>query len=357
MSLRVSRFAILVSLLVVAVGCSKVDTALTVQDIAESGGSTITATQESSGAFMGIYHPDAPFEKGVLKQLREKTKGNIAVMMWFQPWGQSGRFKFNVEAMAEVREEGVVPMISWEPWDPGPNPRDLKIPESEPKYKLSNLLRGDADPYIREWASDVATYGGPIFLRPMHEMNGNWYPWGGTVNGNEPTEFVEVWRHIYRIFEEVGATNVTWVWSINVNGLPREERNRSEVYYPGDEFVDWVGISGFNWGAAESWSKWESFSDVFESTYRRLAEYGKPIMITEFSSVEVGGDKAKWIDETFDAIKSEYPEIRGLVWYDAIDEHRDFRIDSTIEAREIYEDSISEKHFMVDIGGSVGDSH
>lgn len=343
----------IVAALIGLAGCSTPSAVPTVQDIAESGGNVVAPESSTSGAFVGVYHPDAPFEPRLIEKVQDDLGISFAALMWFQPWGQSGRFEFSAEAIAEVRREGIVPLISWEPWDPGPDPRSLTDPEVAPKYKLSNILRGDLDPYIRQWASDIAIYGGPIMLRPMHEMNGNWYPWGGTVNGNEPSEFVEVWKYIYNIFQEEGADNVTWVWSINVAGLPRDKGNRPAVYYPGDEYVDWVGISGFNWGTAESWSRWEEFEQIYGDTYRDLVGYGKPIMITEFGSVEVGGDKAEWIRDTFLAIKNDFPAIRGVIWYDAIDEHRDFRVNSSPEARQAFKKSVDDEYYLSRIDGEA----
>jgi len=79
-------------------------------------------------------------------------------------------------------------------------------------------------------------------------MNGNWYPWSEQVNGNHPSQFVQAWQHVHDIFTKLGVTNVTWVWSPNVEyggSIPLSE------LYPGSNYVDWVGIDGYNWSTVQ----------------------------------------------------------------------------------------------------------
>ena len=70
----------------------------------------------------------------------------------------------------------------------------------------------------------------------MHEMNGYWYPWSGLVNGNTPAKFIRAWRYIHKVFDAEGATNVTWVWTVNWNSVPNSTANRYGAYYPGDKY-------------------------------------------------------------------------------------------------------------------------
>src|SRR5207247_7587356 len=96
-------------------------------------------------------------------------------------------------------------------------------------------------------------------LRWGWEMNGDWEPWSGAQNGGSSggaASFRAAWHHIHDIFSEVGAWNVVWVWSPNSGDLPHARWNHFSNYYPGDRYVDWVGIDGFNWGASHSWPSW-----------------------------------------------------------------------------------------------------
>lgn len=81
----------------------------------------------------------------------------------------------------------------------------------------------------------------PVAISFGHEMNGHWYPWG--TKDTTAATFVKAWRHIHDLFQEEGATNVVWVWSPNVvNPVPSV---KLEPYWPGDAYVDWVGIVGY----------------------------------------------------------------------------------------------------------------
>ena len=105
------------------------------------------------------------------------------------------------------------------------------------------------DFYIVPWARAAAEYKHPLFLRFAHEMNDPYrYPWG-PQNGNRPEDFVAAWKHVHLIFQKMGATNVLWVWSPHIS-MPW-----FEFYYPGPEFVDWIGVGVLNYGTIASWSR------------------------------------------------------------------------------------------------------
>jgi beta-mannanase len=163
----------------------------------------------------------------------------------------------------------------------------------------------------------------------MHEMNGFWYPWCGTVNGNDPGEFPLVWRRLRRLFAEEGAGNVLWVWSPYAASFPPVPENRLERYFPGDEEVDLVALDGYNWGTRLPGGAWEDFTDIFRDGYDRLASLSsRPVMIAETASAEEGGDKAEWIRSMARALPVRFPRADTLVWFDA-DKERDWRICSS----------------------------
>ena len=115
---------------------------------------------------------------------------------------------------------------------PGSRGRPAAGPTSR-EYALARIAGGDFDVYMTTWAlAHEAPRQRPVHLRPMHEMNGDWYPWGGTVNGNSPAQYVQAWRRMHDIFRRVGASNVRFVWSPNNIDVPAS--NRMESYYPGD---------------------------------------------------------------------------------------------------------------------------
>ena len=118
--------------------------------------------------------------------------------------------------------------------------------------------------------------------------------WGPGVNGNTPEEFVAAWRHVVSVFRAVGATNVLWVWSPNVDC---GGQCPFDAFYPGDAWVDWVALDGYNYGPVDD-VPWMSMAQIFGPSYDDLtALTTKPLMIAETASTEEGGDKAAWITE------------------------------------------------------------
>jgi len=180
-------------------------------------------------------------------------------------------------------------------------------------------------------AYGAKAYGKPLYIRLMHEMNGDWYPWGVSTNGNTPALYVKAWRHVHRIFEDAGAANVSWIWSINNLERIDGENHEIDAYYPGDRFVDWVSTSGFNWGNAYSWSSWRTAEPLYRDTYRALSRFDKPIMISEIGTTGVGGNARVWIRQTFQSLRRGYPRLRAVLWYDDIDGGGlDFRLQGQI---------------------------
>ena len=215
-------------------------------------------------------------------------------------------------------------MITWEPW--GKATGNAGAVE-RPKAVLDVIASGRYDDYITSWARSAARHGGPLLLRPMHLMNGDAYPWSVGVNGNTDRDFVRAWRHIHGIFASEGARNVGWVWSVNTFGSTPGVDGDVTRYYPGDAYVDWVSMSGFNWGGATPWGTWRSFDDIFEETYRALASLSKPVMISEIATSTIGGDAGAWVRNALARLREAYPRVRAVVWFDArLDGEVDFRL-------------------------------
>jgi hypothetical protein len=193
---------------------------------------------------------------------------------------------------------------------------------------LDAINAGRYDSLIRARAASVKQLGAPVFMRWGWEMNGNWYAHAGALNmPNGPAKFVAAWRRIHRIFAAVGAENAVWVWSPDATSAPNEPWNSWRSYYPGDAYVDWVGIDGYNWGTTESWSTWQSFADIIRPIYSDYAGR-KPIMIAETASAEAGGDKATWIRSLGNALSRDFPAVKALLWFE-VSKETDWRAESS----------------------------
>lgn len=229
----------------------------------------------------------------------------------YTAWGDKEEEKFPRRQVEAIAELGSVAVITWEPWltdfDADKYPQ-LPKPEKRDKGGLADIAKGKYDFYLNHWAEDAKTTGKLIFLRMGHEMNDPYrYPWG--PQNNTPRDYVAAWRHVHKIFTSKGVNNVIWIWS------PHPSYGYFDAFYPGDEYVDYVGVNVLNYGTAVTWSKWWTFKEIFGQHYLELAKYQKPIMITEFGCLSVGGDRAKWFSEALAALPTEYPAVKSILFF------------------------------------------
>ncbi|HEX3360063.1 MAG TPA: glycosyl hydrolase [Solirubrobacterales bacterium] len=227
--------------------------------------------------------------------------------------------------VTNLSSRGETPLVSWQLYQSG---------YSGPTTPLAQIAAGAYDADLRRAAAEAK--GMPfneILIRIGHEMNGNWYGWSG-----DPSAFVAAWRHVVSLFRAEGVTNVKWVWSANVNNGSYPFK----AYFPGEEWVDYTGLDGYNWGTAGvGVNRWQTLSQVFSSSYKELTELSsKPVILTEVSSSEIGGDKAAWIREGFlKTIPQEMPRVDAVIWFDRSQEE-DWRIDSTSSSLAAYREVV-----------------
>jgi beta-mannanase len=163
-------------------------------------------------------------------------------------------------------------------------------------------------------------------------MNSNWYPWAGGTAGNSSAAVVAAWKHIKQVFADRGATNVKLVWCVNNDSVPNTTANAVAAYWPGDAYVDILAIDGYNFGTATTGSSWRKFSSVIGASYATVTKLSaKPLILAEAGCVEPGGNKAAWITNMFSVIKTSYPRITGVCWFNVNDTtaKTDFRVESS----------------------------
>jgi hypothetical protein len=216
---------------------------------------------------------------------------------WDEPFPNAGH-------LAD-RDEGRTPLVNW-----------------EARRDLAAIASGRYDALLRQRARECRAFGAPLSLRWAAEFNGEWNPAYG-----QPRRFVAAWRHLVQTFRGAGATNVRWVWCPFAAQPPRRHPEQWRQYYPGDRFVDCVGMDGYNWGTTRPWSRWQSFAEIFGPLYRDYAGR-KPLMICEVGSAEAGGDKAAWIRAMGAQLAGRFSRVRAVVWFHA-NKETDWRIDSS----------------------------
>ncbi len=117
------------------------------------------------------------------------------------------------------------------------------------------------------------------YLRFSHEMNGNWYPWS---QNSTPNDYISAWRHVHNIFsnKSLDATRLQWIWSVNNEDYGNYT---AEEYWVGDNYVDWVGVDGYNFGESRSSNGWIWPNQVFDNMIPRVRRLSstKPFSINE----------------------------------------------------------------------------
>ncbi len=238
---------------------------------------------------------NAPWDSNTWAKYESHTDKAPSIVHWGvgTPWGHS--FSYWAGTLNLVQNKGALNLLDI---DTGSD-------------SLSSIASGSEDSAITTWAQQAAAYKHPFFLRLNWEMNGGWFPWGTTSsNANTAADYVAAWRHIHNIFTTAGAANVTWVWCPNLEG------SSSTPYaklYPGDAYVDWTCLDGYNQGSSS-----QSFSSLYGKSYTDLTAVApsKPVMAGEVGSYEYGaGDKGRWITGMLSDLPTKFPQIKALVYF------------------------------------------
>jgi mannan endo-1,4-beta-mannosidase len=283
------------------------------------------------GAWLGIAPDDnAEDKKGILDEFNQKradfgalTGKSPKIVMMFEQWSDTWKYNpFPSTFCREVDMQKQIPLITWEPSGLPFKPTDDKSTYLDEFNKQFANKKGEIYEYAKKWATESKAYGKSFLLRPFHEMNLQYnYSWTAWMNGGKEgiEKFKKAWQNLYTLFKEVGATNATFVWCPNTTGYPIEDWNKIKDYFPGAEYVDWIGVDGYrksNIEPAMEKTDHPKFDAVFGGSIKDLNDlskkYNKPLMICETSSIPDGG-KAEYIKQLFDAAK-EY-KMSAVVWF------------------------------------------
>jgi beta-mannanase len=281
----------------------------------------------------------APWDMNAVADFEARAGKSASMVQFFQPFAQCGSscsfYGFPTTPMNDIRAHGAIPVLSW-------SSQSIPSNLNQPDFQLSDVIEGRYDEFIRDFATESKEWGHPFFLRFNWEMNGTWFSWSEGVNGNKASEYVAAWRHVHDIFASVGATNVSWVWCPFVD--PGGSLQSLASLYPGDEYVDWTGLDGYNWGTNPSSPRgWRSFDQLFENSYQQITESiapTKPLMIGEVGSSEHGGSKAEWISETLAEVPVSYPRVKALLWFDKFDDGMDWPIETSNNASAAFAEGV-----------------
>ncbi|WP_249408955.1 glycoside hydrolase family 26 protein [Frigoribacterium sp. CFBP 8751] len=298
---------------------------------------SLASIVDPESRYFGLFTDQAPFNWATY-DAQEAAVGSEANMVgYFQGFDQ----EFRADAVRSSWSRGKLPVLTWES-------QPIKAGNNEPEqpdYSLTKIIDGSFDSYLTTYADDIVANGMPLALRFDHEMNGTWYPWStdygnskGAVNGNGPDDYVKAWQHVHDLFERQGANDlVAWIWApTRIDRLATGKTGGSdhttqaflESLYPGADYVDIVGMSGYYRPPYDDKSK-PTFDSTFGATLKQLRAIapGKNILLAEIGASETGGssdptatsEKAQWFNSLFEALADPAnDDIIGFSYFDLV---------------------------------------
>lgn len=347
----------------------------------------------------GIYHAASPdifsgWEEGKnerekIEQFEEMVDKDIAWVSvsntWFRPnedlpcldtqYPDDKGIHFPREDVEEALRAGVVPSIRMFPYD-----RCIKL-DYEP-YKLEHFVNGKYDKELRAWAQEAKEIPSPLVVTFGPEVNGFWFPWNLRHNGGLETEeygdpelydgherFRDTYRRIIDIFREEGVQNITWLYHVNCTWPGDAGNPESDVdgYYPGDDYIDWIGVSCYGSQNPENdfwWDMGLTLGNVYQQIENSdVIGEDKPLALMEYGVTEEPR-KSEWMQSFFEDVTSDrYPRLKALAWwqsefcvdYDETEDRgcntqTDIRVDSSSESLEVYKEYMTRELFIGEPG-------
>lgn len=243
----------------------------------------------------------------------------------------------------EAKNRGKIIELTLSTFEEGP-----EIEKQEDK--TLDLIAGKYDDFLKEYADNFKAYEDPIILRINNEMNGDWVSYSTFHLGKDPQLYIDAYRYIHDFFDKEGVNNLIYVFNPNEKSFPNFSYNKYLAYYPGDEYVDVIGLTAYNTGNYYEGEKWRTFDEAYKPLYDEYEQrFEQPFMITEFSTSSIGGNKAEWLEDMFNSIEK-YPKIGIAVFWNSTDwdykngekvPARPYRIDENEEVIKVMKDNLN----------------
>lgn len=351
--MRISRFLFPVCLAVLA-SCSKPAPPPPAPSSAQQ-----TFKVPEKGAYNGGYldfgdHEDDVTLEGI-ESFEEETGRSLAIIASSSYWGEQ---RFPRRNMDIISRHGSIPLVFWSPWD-----RPYQQDHPPDQFSLQSILDGKWDAYIDQWADAAKAFGHPMLVAWGIEMNGTWFPWSGYRNGADqplgnglfagPETYKKAYRYVVDRVRARGAKNILWVFHVNNQNAPPDPWNTMAAYYPGDGYVDWLGLSAY--GAQFPTDPWFTVESTFQQGYNELAAISpnKPIMLAEWGIGEFPGigPKDKWIVDAVEYMKARMPRLKAAVvwnerWENADGSFSNLRVTSSPKSLEAFRQISSDPYWV-----------
>jgi beta-mannanase len=311
-----------------------------------------------TGAYVDFGEGESNVTFDAITGFEKMTGKHLAVIAMGNFWGDQA---FPTKSIKIIAGYGAIPLIFWSPWD-----KPYKEGTKPDRFNLPNILAGKWDTYIDQWADAARNYGKPLLVTWGLEMNGTWFPWsgyyygGGKVVGKKdgsqlyagPEMVKKTYRYVVDRVRARKADNILWGFHVNNFAAPRHSWNKMVNYYPGTNYVDWLGLSVY--GKMLKNDGWPSFDNVMKEPYKEICQVDtqKPIILAEWGIGEFPpDDKAEFITEAFTHLPTKYQRIRAAIYWHERWENKDgsysnLRVNSSPEALKAYQDGVAAPYWI-----------
>jgi hypothetical protein len=316
-----------------------------------------------TGAFMDFGDAEDDVTLEMIEDFDEMVGKHQAVIASSSYWGEQN---FPTANLNVVWRYGALPVVFWSPWD-----KPYEQNRGPDKFSLNEILAGKWDAYIDKWGDAAREFGHPMIVAFGVEMNGDWFPWSGTYYGGDtwnkdlddwegPARFRAAYRYVVDRVRARGASNIQWMFHTNNYSYPLDTWNFAPSYYPGPDYVDWLGLSVYG----------QQFKDEPNPDIRSLVDWPyqemcgldpkKPIMIAEWATGEFplpithGIGKVEWIKQGLDLFRSRYPRIKAAVywherWQNVDQSYSNLRVNSSVESLNAYREGVAHPDWIGDL--------
>ncbi|PSR56669.1 cellulose synthase [Adhaeribacter arboris] len=261
-------------------------------------------TKDTGGFYTGMYLPTSQRNNLASVDALEKDLGtDVNIVSVHQSWKPDSLSAFPHSLFNRLAQRGAIPLITWNPLISSATERAEK---TGPNI-LKAIAAGKYDSYIKAYAGYIQQYNYPVFIQFAPQVD-NEDKSGKLHNTIHPEVFKAAYRHVVATFATSGVNNVSWVWH------PAQPEDITS-YYPGENYVDWIGVTCLNYGKAAKDGKWRTFEELYKPYRNEVLKLNKPVMLTEFGSTNFGGNGQEWLEYYLPLIPNYYREIRSLVFY------------------------------------------
>jgi len=314
-----------------------------------------------TGAFMDFGDEEDDVTLEMIEDFETLVGKHQAIIASSSYWGEQS---FPTANLNIEWRHGSLPLVFWSPWD-----KPYEQNRGPDKFNLNDITAGKWDAYIDKWADAARDFGHPMIVAFGVEMNGDWFPWSGVYYGGDlwiedgetwegPEHFKAAYRHVVDRVRARGASNIKWMFHTNNYSYPLDTWNFAPTYYPGPEYVDWLGLSVYG----------QQFKDEPNPDIRSLVDWPyqemcgldpkKPIMIAEWATGEFqyavnepGIRKPEWIKQGLELFRTRYPRIKAAVywherWQNPDQSYSNLRVNSSVESLNAYREGVAHPDWL-----------